>query len=210
MTKKLPAARFWDRMADRYARSPVRDEESYQKKLRMTRDLLRPDTVVFELGCGTGSAALVHAPYVERIVATDISARMIEIATQKAKDAGVSNIEFVQSTLDDFAGEDASFDVVLALSILHLLEDRDAAISRVCYLLKPGGIFVSSTPCLADTMKFIKFISPLGRWLGLLPLLRVFSTRQLVHSLESGGFRIEQQWSPVKGKAVFIVARKVR
>ncbi len=208
LTMKRPATRFWDRIADRYSRRPIADEASYQKKLQMTLAYLRPDMQVFEFGCGTGSTALVHAPLVERIVATDISGRMIEIASGKAEEAGVENVEFMQATLDDFSGANESFDVVLGLSILHLLDDRDAAIAKVQGLLKPGGVFISSTPCLGDTMKFFKFIGPLGRWLGLLPLLRVFSTHELSDSLEKGGFRIEQQWSPGKGKAVFMVARK--
>ena len=208
LTMKRPATRFWDRIADRYSRRPIADEASYQKKLQMTLAYLRPDMQVFEFGCGTGSTALVHAPLVDRIVATDISGRMIEIASGKAEEAGVENVEFMQATLDDFSGANESFDVVLGLSILHLLDDRDAAIAKVRGLLKPGGVFISSTPCLGDTMKFFKFIGPLGRWLGLLPLLRVFSTHELSDSLEKGGFRIEQQWSPGKGKAVFNVARK--
>lgn len=208
LTMKRPATRFWDRIADRYSRRPIADEASYQKKLQMTRAYLRPDMQVFEFGCGTGSTALVHAPLVDRIVATDISGRMIEIASGKVEEAGIENVEFMQATLDDFSGANESFDVVLGLSILHLLDDRDAAIAKVQGLLKPGGVFISSTPCLGDTMKFFKFIGPLGRWLGLLPLLRVFSTHELSDSLEKGGFRIEQQWSPGKGKAVFMVARK--
>ena len=47
-----------------------------------------------------------------------------------------------------------------------------------------------------------------GGWLGLLPVLRVFSTKQLVTSLENAGLEIEQRWSPGKNKGVFIVARK--
>lgn len=208
LTMNRPEARFWDRMADRYARRPVTDEASYQKKLQMTHALLRPDMKVLEFGCGTGSTALVHSPLVDRIVAIDISGRMIEIASEKAVAAGVENVEFIQSTLDDFQGADESFDVVLGLSILHWLNDRDTAMAKVHRLLKPGGVFISSTPCLGDTMKFFKLIGPLGRWLGLLPLLRVFTSHELSHSLETAGFRIEQQWSPAKGKAVFMVARK--
>ena len=76
-------SRFWDKIADRYAKKPVSDEAAYQKKLRVTRDYLRPDMDVLEFGCGTGSTAITHAPFVKHIQAIDISSRMIEIAHGK-------------------------------------------------------------------------------------------------------------------------------
>ncbi|NRB29812.1 MAG: methyltransferase domain-containing protein [Rhizobiaceae bacterium] len=202
------SARFWDRIAKRYSRQPVSDEASYQKKLQITRDLFRPDMKLLEFGCGTGSTALVHAPHVNHIHAIDISAKMIEIAKDKAAKANVSNVTFEQATLETLRPQDEDFDMILGLSILHLVEDRDAAIRRVVELLKPGGYFISSTACLGDNMKIFKLIAPIGGWLGLLPVLRVFSTKQLVTSLENAGLEIEQRWSPGKNKGVFIVARK--
>lgn len=202
------SARFWDRLAKRYSRQPVADEASYQKKLQITRDLFRPDMKLLEFGCGTGSTALVHAPHVNHIHAIDISAKMIEIAKDKAAKANVSNVTFEQATLETIRPQDEGFDMILGLSILHLVEDRDAAIRKVVELLKPGGYFISSTACLGDNMKIFKLIAPIGGWLGLLPVLRVFSTKQLVTSLENAGLEIEQRWSPGKNKGVFIVARK--
>ena len=214
LTNTKSSARFWDRMADRYSRSPIADEASYQKRLQLTRKHLRPGMKVLEFGCGTGSTALAHAPLVDHITAIDISRRMIEIAQGKAATAGVENVEFSNATLDDFAASDNSYDVVLGLNILHLVSDRTEAIARVHALLKTDGIFISSTPCLADTMKFFKLLAPLGRSLGLLPMLRVFTTQQLVDSMTAGGFKIEEQWSPSGGKkrslkAVFLAARKI-
>ena len=53
-----PESKFWDRIADSYARKPVADEDAYQRKLRITRDYFEPEMDVFEFGCGTGSTAL--------------------------------------------------------------------------------------------------------------------------------------------------------
>ena len=79
-----PDARFWDRIARRYARTPVPDEAIYQKKLSLTRKWMTPQMHVLEFGCGTGSTALKHAPFVNRILALDISAKMLDIARGKA------------------------------------------------------------------------------------------------------------------------------
>lgn len=203
-----PSAGFWDRIAERYARSPVADEAAYQKKLEVTRSYLRPDMEVLEFGCGTGSTAIVHAPHVKHIQAIDISSKMIAIAQRKADAQEIRNVTFRQSTIEDFEAPDETFDAVLGLNILHLLEDKEAAIAKVHRLLKPGGLFISSTACLGDTMKFFKVIGPIGHFLRLIPLVKVFTAAALEESLTAAGFAIDHRWQPGKRKAVFIVAKK--
>ena len=46
-----PSTKLWDRHAAGYAKSPVKDEASYQKKLEVTREYLQPDMEVLELAC---------------------------------------------------------------------------------------------------------------------------------------------------------------
>lgn len=202
------ASRFWDKTADKYARMPIGDEAAYQHKLQATRALLRPGMAVLEFGCGTGSTAILQAPHVQQITAIDVSERMLEIARGKAAAAGVDNIRFERAGIDDYEATNGSFDLVLGMSILHLVADRDAVIRKVHRLLKPGGHFVSSTACLGDTMAFFKVIGPIGKALGLMPLLRVFTRAELVESLRAAGFEIVEDWQPGKGKAVFVVAKK--
>jgi len=202
------STKFWDRIAKRYARRPIADEAAYQKKLQVTRNYFRPDMEVLEFGCGTGSTAITHAPYVKHIVAIDISSKMIEIAKGKAEAENVRNVTFIQSSIDEFKMSDQSLDAVLGLSILHLLGNKEEVIAEVHRVLRPGGIFVSSTACIGDTMKFFKVIAPIGKFLGLMPLVKVFTSKDLEGSLTDAGFAIDYQWHPGKGKAVFIVATK--
>jgi ubiquinone/menaquinone biosynthesis C-methylase UbiE len=202
------SSRFWDRIADRYARQPVADADAYQKKLEVTRGHLQPDMEMLEFGCGTGSTAIIHAPYVRHVRATDISEKMLAIARAKADAAGIANITFECAGIDDLQAADGSCDVVLGMSILHLLEDRDSTIAKVYRMLRPGGIFVSSTTCLGEKMAFIKYIAPIGKAIGLMPLVKVFNVPDLVASLTNCGFAIDYQWQPGKGKAAFIVAKK--
>ncbi len=209
VAKRYRAAKFWDRIAARYARKPVGDEASYQKKLQVTQEYLRPGMEVLEFGCGTGTTALILAPHVKHMHAMDISSGMIEIARSKA-DAGPShNVTFEQSGFDDFDAPDASYDAVLGMNVLHLLDDRDAAISKVYRILKPGGLFISSTACLGDWIKWFRFIAPIGKWSGLLPQVKVFTSDQLLSALVHAGFEVDYRWQPpARSSAVFVVARK--
>ena len=203
-------AKIWNRFAKGYAKRPVADQQTYEKKLEVTRGYLRPDMEMLEFGCGTGSTALIHAPYVKHILAIDISSKMIEIAQGKADAAGVENITFKQQTIDELEVPDGIYDAVLGLSILHLLKNKEEAIAKVYRALKPGGIFVSSTGCLGENMSIFQIILPAGYFLGLLPLVQFFTAKELTDSLTSAGFEIDHHWQPGKGKikSVFIVAKK--
>ncbi len=98
--------------------------------------------------------------------------------------------------------------MVMAHSILHLLEGRDEAIARSWHLLKPGGVFVSSTACLADFMGWFRPFAAIGGWLGLLPKVAFFSRQELTNAITAAGFRIYHEWQPGKNKSLFIVAVK--
>lgn len=206
---------FWNKVAESYAQQPIADQATYQKKLEVTQKYLQPDMNVLEIGCGTGSTALIHAPHVKHIRAIDFSANMIAIARSKAETQNIQNVTFEQASIDDMSLPDQAIDVVLGLNVLHLLKDKEAEITKVHNMLKPGGRFITSTVCLGGTMDWLKVIAPIGKFLRLFPLVRVFSVQELEQSLTDAGFEIEHPWQPSEfkwqlgsGKVAFIVATK--
>ena len=203
--------RFWDKAAEKYAKSPIGDEATYQKKLAETQSYLGPDMRIVEFGCGTGTTAIHHAPHVQHIDATDISEKMLEIGRDKARDAGIDNITFTRGTLAELDAADAGVDAVLGLNVIHLVPDRDAVIAEVARILKPGGVFVSSTACLGQSyLRFIKLLVPLGKVLGLMPDVYILTEDELADEVTRAGFEIERQWHHgKKGIAVFMIARKL-
>jgi len=202
-------AKFWDTIAEKYSKQPIADEAAYQKKLKITQELFTPDMKVLEIGCGTGSTAIIHAPFVTHIRATDLSSNMIDIARSKAANEGIGNITFEVASCDEINEPDQSLDIVLGMSILHLLENRDEIIAKVYRMLKPGGAFVSSTVCLTGIMKLLKPVIPIGALFGKMPqCVKFFSAQELEKALTDAGFVIDYQWQPGKNKAVFIVAKK--
>jgi ubiquinone/menaquinone biosynthesis C-methylase UbiE len=209
------SAKFWNKVADGYAKQPIADEAAYQKKLQVTREYLQPSMNVLEFGCGTGSTALLHAPYVHHIRAIDFSAKMIEIAQAKAAEQNIQNVTFEQASIDQLSVPDGTYDAVLGLNVLHLLANKEAAIAKVYQMLQPGGAFITSTICMGDTMAWFKLIAPIGKALGLFPLVRVFTVQDLETSLTDAGFAIDTQWQPGdyqspigNAKILFIVAKK--
>lgn len=200
--------KFWNRLAKRYAKSPVSNEDVYQEKLERTRKYFTPEMNVLEFGCGTGTTAVAHAPFVKHIHATDLSTNMLEFAQGKIDAADIDNITLTCISIEELAKSGETYDVVMGHSILHLLEDKEAVIAKVYDLLEPGGVFVSSTVVSSRPKPVLTTILALGKRIGLLPLVRFFSEENLVHSLTSAGFSIDEQWLPQGSEAVFIVARK--
>mgnify|MGYP001821693606 CR=1 FL=1 len=207
------AATFWDNAAEKYAKSPIGDVESYNYTLGRTRSYLSPTDKVLEVGCGTGSTALLLAADVEQIVASDISSNMIRIATGKAKDQGVTNVRFIAAELSDPAIDDGPYDAVLALNLLHLIEDTASAVRRVHGLLKPGGVFISKTVCKPGKGAPLKYrlfpiLVPIMQLFGKAPYVNFMSVSELEALVTSQGFKIiESGDHPVPSR--YIVARKL-
>jgi len=202
---------FWDKTAEKYSKKAVPNEEIYQKKLSETQGFFSSNMHILEFGCGTGTTAVHHAPHVHKIDAIDISEKMLQIGREKAKESAVDNITFSLGTLDEFDAKPSSMDAVLGLNVIHLVPNRKALISEVARVLKPGGVFVSSTGCLGNSyFRFIKLLVPLLKPLGLIPDIFIFSEAELAADIEKAGFSIERQWHHgVQDIDVFIIAKKL-
>ena len=114
---------FWDKTAEKYAASPIKDMDAYLQTMERTKSYLDGDDRVLEVGCGTGSTALLLSESVGHLTATDFSAAMIEIANRKLKSHSADNVVFRQAPLPDPAIEAETFDAVLAFNVLHLVRD---------------------------------------------------------------------------------------
>lgn len=198
-------AAFWNRIAAKYAKSPIADEAAYARKLELTQARMTPDMEVLEFGCGTGGTARAHAGHVKRYRATDISPAMIEIAL--AKGPVPDGLRFEVAEFDTMALGDASLDMVLGLSVLHLVPGPDATIAKAFRVLRPGGYFVTSTACLGAMWPF-KPLARLGLALGRLPHLAFFTGDQLRGMMRAAGFAIEEDGQPKARAALFLIARK--
>lgn len=189
------AATFWDNTAEKYANSPIQDLKAYNYTLERTRSYLSPTNKVLEVGCGTGSTALLLSENVDQIDASDLSGKMIEIAARRSREQGVTNVNFITADLLNGAIDNGPYDVVLALNLLHLVKDTPAAIRRINGLLKPGGTFISKTVCQPGkgaSLKFrlIKAVLPIMQFLGRAPYVKFMEIKELENQLTSQGFKI--------------------
>ncbi len=206
--------KFWDMVSKNYDKDEKRFEQIGTKVIEYTKKHLKASDIVLDYGCATGTKAIKLASTVSKIQGIDISSKMIKTARRKTIEHKIENINFTHATIFDKNLKKESFDVILAFNILHTLEDNNQAIQRVKELLKPEGLFISTTPCLREKMTFLtksKLIFYLFLIkLGLLPnILTRFKISELINLITNGNFQIiESKKFYFKMSSYFIVAKK--
>ena len=206
-------AAFWNKLADKYSRQPLADPAAFERKIAITKSLMKPSDVLLDVGCGTGSLALRLAPNGAHIHGLDLSSEMIRIARDKAKNAEVTNVTFHVGPFDAScsAFEDASLHGICAYSLLHLVEDRAAVLGRIFRLLQPGGFFVSSTVCLGESWVPYGMLLGILRALGKAPMVKILTRRTLEDEVERTGFvELRRPDVGAKSNIAFLVASKPR
>jgi ubiquinone/menaquinone biosynthesis C-methylase UbiE len=205
-------ARFWDRSSRKYARSAIADPNGYERTLERARAHLQPGDSVLELGCGTGTTALRLADGVRSYLATDISGGMIAIADEKLAVESIPALSFRTATAEELVHEESRFDAVLGFNYLHLVRNVPGTLRSIHVLLKPGGLFISKTPCLGDMNPLIRLLLlPAMRAIGKAPHVSSLGASALEQLIIGAGFDVlvrESHATKGKDQRPYIVARK--
>lgn len=103
---------------------------------------LGADSVVVDLGAGTGQFALAVAPVCARVVAVDVSSVMLDAFRAKLANSEHANIEVVRAGFLTYEHAGPPADIVYSRYALHHLPDfwKAVALQRAHDLLRPGGL----------------------------------------------------------------------
>ena len=138
----LPALRFpaLTRLFDPLVHFVMRDETF--KRALVERAAPKPGQRVLDLGCGTGTLALMvkRAEPAAEVVGLDADPDILEIAASKAERAG-AEIDLDRGLSTELPYEDASFDLVLSTLFFHHLtgDDKRRTAREAARVLRPGG-----------------------------------------------------------------------
>src|SRR5215471_20167017 len=95
---------------------------------------------VLDVGAGTGDSTLVAAQRVGptgHVLATDISASMLEIAAESAGHAGLTNLSTRVADAEHLDLMSDSFDAAISRNCLMLVSDYRRALAEIRRVLKP-------------------------------------------------------------------------
>jgi ubiquinone/menaquinone biosynthesis C-methylase UbiE len=212
--KMVKTQKFWDKQAKKYDKSEKEFEPVYRGIIAMTKEFLKKDDKVLDFGCATGTKTLELAHSIKQIHGLDISVEMINEAIKKKNESKVLNASFSQGTIFNEDLKKSSFDKIIAYGIVHLLEDSQKVIQRIHELLKPGGLFISTTACFKDKMDFNTRLQVTGyllmKRLGVFPLhLNLFKASGLEQLIRNLNFKIVKTEKIFSGMTIcFIAAEK--
>src|SRR6266550_7876659 len=134
------------------------------------------DWVVGDLGCGTGQVSAALAPFVQRVVAVDGSAAMLQAAKKRLQ--GVNNVDLRRGELEALPIDDGRLDAATLMLVLHHIPEPAKALSEVARVLKPGGRLIAVDMLPHDRESYRQQMG--HAWLG-------FSKEQTTGSLGEAG-----------------------
>jgi len=145
----------WARMAAGWERA--REQREHVAK-PVTDWLVRalepkPGDTVLELAAGQGDVGFAAAPLLGdggRLISSDFSPAMVEIARRRADELGLTNVEFWELVAESIDLEDDSVDGVLCRWGYMLMPNPAAALAETRRVLRPGGRLALAVWASAD------------------------------------------------------------
>jgi len=176
--------------------------------IEASKEFLEKDYCLLDFGCGSGTITNKVAKVVKSIKAIDISSGMLEFAKNQADKNSISNIDYNQVSIFDECFNDKKFDGVVAFNVLHYIDDMPSLMKRINSLLKPNGVFISSTACLKERRSIIGYVVMFLGKLGLMPKINFYTKNELETLMTNGDFKMIKSDQISKLPEYFIVVKK--
>jgi demethylmenaquinone methyltransferase/2-methoxy-6-polyprenyl-1,4-benzoquinol methylase len=185
-------------------------------KKKLVAENVRPGSRVLEIGCGTGTMAILAGRAGAEVLAFDVSGAMLEVARRKIDASGLADRIRLEergvSGMDKLAEE--RFDLVMSTLVFSELsrDERNYALRHAYRVLKTGGRLA-----IADEARPRSLARRLAHGAVRIPLLiATFALTQTTTSAVDGlsdlvaeaGFRIESEERRSLDSFLYLVARK--
>ncbi len=108
---------------------------------------LEPGMTVVDLGCGAGLDTLLAAGQVGpqgKVTGVDYSSDMAQLARENAVAARLTNIEIVESPVEDLPLASSSIDVLIFNGIVNLSPEKEKLVSEIARVLRPDGTVIAA------------------------------------------------------------------
>jgi ubiquinone/menaquinone biosynthesis C-methylase UbiE/predicted DNA-binding transcriptional regulator len=176
--RKNRTREYFNKLAGKFGRSycPGR---SWQALAHLLLTMI-PAIDVADLGAGEGTLSQILAKNARKVIAIDISERMVEVGAQLAKDQGFTNLEYRIGDLEEPPIADNSIDLAIFSQALHHANSPQKAIAAAGRILRKGGRLVILDLLAHGFEQARELYADL--WLG-------FSEVELVRLMDQAGLR---------------------
>jgi len=202
--RKDKARAYFDALAGKFGKTycPGRS----WKGLAETLLKLMPPLIIADLGAGEGTFSQLLAQKAKRVIAIDNSEKMVQFASETAKENGFKNLEFRTGDIENPPIDEGTIDVAFFSQALHHAGNPQAAISAAHRILKPGGKIVI-LDLLKHTFEDARELYA-DEWLG-------FSELEISDFLANAGFQknpdiaiVDRESEPPHFQTLMAVAEK--
>jgi ArsR family transcriptional regulator len=178
LSKRKDYARaYFDELAGRFGKDyvPGRSWKALAEALLKAMNYRH----VADLGAGEGTLSQLLAQRAEKVIAIDLSPKMVDYAQKLAEKNGLANLEFRIGDIEDPPIDDSSIDLVILSQALHHAEHPQRAIDSAYRILRPGGRLIVLDLLQHNFSEARELYA--DRWLG-------FSESHIGSMLEKSGF----------------------
>ncbi|MEM1085514.1 MAG: metalloregulator ArsR/SmtB family transcription factor [Verrucomicrobiota bacterium] len=134
------ARSYFDELAGKFGRDYV-PGRSWKGLAEALLKVMARGTVA-DLGAGEGTLSQMLAQRAEKVIAVDLSPKMVEFGTELAAKHGLDNLEYRLGDLEEPPLEPESLDLAILSQALHHASDPARAVKSAFEALKPGGRLV--------------------------------------------------------------------
>lgn len=152
-------------------------------------DIRRGETIL-DIGCGGGIDTLLAAGRTGpegRVIALDFLPEMLERTATGAEEAGLWNVETLESEMESIALPDDSVDLIISNGVINLSPRKARVMAECSRVLRPGGrLCVSDLTVEQDELPPDILTQP-AAWAGC--VAGALAERDFVRKLEKAGFQ---------------------
>jgi len=161
MPAASPQERF-SRFAQAYVTSQAHAEGNDLDRLV---ELGRPEPhwIVLDIATGGGHTALRFAPLVGRMIATDITPKMLDAAQAHITDRGEGNVLYAVTAAEDLPFQAQTFDLVTCRIAPHHFVDCARFVRESARVLNPGGLLLVQDHVLPEDGSAARYVDAFER-----------------------------------------------
>lgn len=198
---------YWDIKAKDYDTHTKKSKNAYEKIIELTKNEINNSETLLDIGTGTGTIPIRLADYIDRIVATDYSEEMINVAKSKIRGANINNIDFQIADCNNLDFNDESFDIILAANLIHLLDKPEQFLNSIKKFLKEDGKLILPT-FMHNQNILTRIISRVMKSKGH-PITTKFDSKSMANFIVKCGYKVDKQiLLPSMMPMLFLVATK--